>query len=102
MAPFTLNQDEVSRWHRTPNNPGWTHDNHFAAAGTWTTNDYDQERSMTYLRYAGENPAANASIKSWSATLSFQKTDDSEFQNRFPAKWAWTWVLYAWTLVSYA
>ena len=85
FGSFYLNQDEVSRWHRTPNSPGWTHNNHFAAAGTWTTNDYDQERSMTYLRYAGENPAANAPIKSWNATLSFQKTDDSEFQNRFPA-----------------
>ncbi len=84
FATHYVNQDDISRWHRTLDNPGWTDGSHVAAPGKWTENTYDQERSMTYLRYAGENPQANAPVKRWSATLSFQTTDDSEFQNRFP------------------
>jgi len=79
-----VNQDDISRWHRTLDNPGWTHGNHVTAPGKWTANTYDQERSMSYLRYATENPQAGAAIRRWSATVSFQSTADSEFQNRFP------------------
>ena len=79
-----VNQDDISRWHRTLDNPGWTDGSHVAAPGKWTENTYDQERSMSYLRYAGENSEANVPVKRWSATLSFQASDDSEFQNRFP------------------
>ena len=32
-----VNQDDVSRWHRTRNNPGWNHGNHVAEAGNWHT-----------------------------------------------------------------
>lgn len=85
LAHYNVNQDDVSRWHRTLDNPGWIDGSHVAAPGTWTEDTYDQERSMTYLKYAGENPQANAPVKSWSATLSYQTTDESEFQNRFPA-----------------
>ena len=84
FASNYVNQDDISRWHRTLDNPGWTDGSHVAAPGKWTENTYDQERSLTYLRYAGENPQANAPVKRWSATLSFQATDDSEFQNRSP------------------
>ena len=84
FATHYVNQDDISRWHRTLDNPGWTDGSHVAAPGKWTENTYDQERSMTYLRYAGENPQANAPVKRWSATLSFHTTDDSEFQDRFP------------------
>ena len=80
-----VNQDGVSRWHRTLNNPGWEHGGHVAAPGQWTANTYDQERSLTYLRYAGTDPRADAAIKSWSATLSYQDVTDSEFQNRNPS-----------------
>ena len=83
---FYVNQDGISRWHRTLDNPGWTHGIHTSAPGKWTENTYDQERSLTYLRYAGENPQANAPIKRWSATVSYQSTDESEFQNRLPDK----------------
>jgi hemoglobin/transferrin/lactoferrin receptor protein len=86
LGHFYVNQDGISRWHRTLDNPGWTHGIHTAAPGKWTENTYDQERSMTYLRYAGENPQAHAPIKRWSATLSYQSTDESEFQNRIPDK----------------
>lgn len=86
LATNYVNQDGISRWHRTLDNPGWTDGSHVAAPGKWTENTYDQERSMTYLRYAGVNPQANAPITRWSATLSYQTTDDSEFQNRFPDK----------------
>jgi hemoglobin/transferrin/lactoferrin receptor protein len=82
LAHYYVNQDDISRWHRTRDNPGWVHGSHVAAPGTWIANTYDQERSMTYLRYAGENPQANAPIARWSSTLSFQRSDDSEFQNR--------------------
>jgi hemoglobin/transferrin/lactoferrin receptor protein len=80
-----LNQDDVSRWHRTLNNPGWNESGSFAAPGTWTANDFDQERSLTYLRVAGTNPGTNAPIQSYNATLSYHNIDDSEFQNRNPA-----------------
>ena len=86
LGHYYVNQDDISRWHRTLNNPGWVHGSHVAAPGKWTSDTYDQERSMTYLRYAGENPVADAFIKRWSATLSFQTTDDSELQNRLPDK----------------
>ncbi len=86
FATSYVNQDGISRWHRTLENPGWTDGSHVAAGGKWTENTYDQERSMTYLRYAGANPEANAAITRWSATLSYQTSNDSEFQNRFPDK----------------
>jgi hemoglobin/transferrin/lactoferrin receptor protein len=77
-----VNQDDVSRWHRTLNNPGWNHGGHVSAPGTWNANTYDQERSLTYIRYAGSNPMADAFIKTWTATLSYQDVTDSEFQDR--------------------
>jgi len=84
LAHQYVNQDDISRWHRTLQNPGWLHDDHFAAPGRWTTNTYDQERSLSYLRYAGENPGADAAIRRWNATLSFQTSSDSEYQDRKP------------------
>ncbi|MCP5542546.1 MAG: TonB-dependent receptor [Akkermansiaceae bacterium] len=84
FASYYINQDDVSRWHRTIYNPGWTHGSHVTAPGKYTANTYDQERSMTYLRYEGENPVSGAFIQRWSATLSYQSTRDSEFQNRNP------------------
>jgi hemoglobin/transferrin/lactoferrin receptor protein len=86
LATHHVNQDGISRWHRTLENPGWIDGSHVAAPGKWTENTYDQERSLTFLRYAGVNPQANAPITRWSATLSYQTSDDSEFQNRFPDK----------------
>ncbi|MDH4443598.1 MAG: TonB-dependent receptor [Akkermansiaceae bacterium] len=82
LAHHSINQDDVSRWHRTSENPGWTHGSHVATPGTWAADTYDQERSLTYLRYAGENATAQAPIQRWSSTLSFQTSADSEFQNR--------------------
>lgn len=84
FAHYQVNQDDISRWHRTLNNPGWTHGDHIAAPGKWTSNLYDHERSLTYLRYSGENPVAGSWIKRWNATLSYQTNSESEFQNRFP------------------
>ena len=86
LAHQYLNQDAISRWHRTLANPGWNHDGHLAAPGRWTANDYDQERSLSYLRYAGTSPQQAAFITRWNATLSYQTTADSEFQNRNPAE----------------
>ncbi len=84
FASYYVNQDDVSRWHRTLENPGWTEGRHIVAPGKWTADTYDQERSMTYLRFAGESPLADAPVTSWNATVSYQTTRDSEFQNRFP------------------
>ncbi|MGL5017352.1 MAG: TonB-dependent receptor plug domain-containing protein [Luteolibacter sp.] len=86
LAYNYVNQDAISRWHRTLNNPGWTTGGNVAAPGLWTSNNYDQERSMTYLRYAGKNPQAGAAIQGWNATLSYQDSTDSESQNRSPAE----------------
>ncbi len=82
FASQYVNQDDISRWHRTLNNTGWIHGNHIAAAGSWVADDYDQERSLTYLRVAQENPEAGSWLKRWSATLSYQTTADSELQDR--------------------
>ncbi len=84
LAHYNLTQDGVSRWHRTLDNPGWKEGSHVAAPGLWKQNFYDQDRSLTYLRYAGENPMEQAWLRRWSATVSFQDTTDLEFQNRFP------------------
>lgn len=81
-----VNQDSISRWHRTANNPGWDHDGHVAVPGTWSSNNYDQERSLSYLRWSGENPQAGSFIRRWNATVSYQTSADSEFQNRNPAE----------------
>jgi hemoglobin/transferrin/lactoferrin receptor protein len=86
LAHQYSNQDAISRWHRTLNNPGWTHDGHVAAPGRWTSNEYDQERSLSYLRYAGTSPHENSWVTRWSATLSYQNVADSETQNRTPAE----------------
>lgn len=80
-----VNQDGISRWHRTINNPGWEHDGHVTVPGLWNADTYDQERSLSYLRYAGENPQSDSAIQRWNATLSFQTSTDSEYQDRKPA-----------------
>ncbi len=85
LAHYYVNQDDISRWHRTDKNPGWSRGGHETAPGDWRENSYDQERSLTYLRYAGSNPEAGAAIKRWSATVSWQDTRDFEFQNRLGA-----------------
>ncbi|MDP3848980.1 MAG: TonB-dependent receptor [Luteolibacter sp.] len=82
LAHQYVNQDDISRWHRSAGNPGWIHDEHETAAGSWKDNTYDQERSLTYLRYAGDNTRANAPIQRWGATLSYQTSADSEYQDR--------------------
>lgn len=82
FAHYAVGQDDISRWHRTSNNPGWSHGGHVAAPGTWTANDYDQSRSLTYLRFAGSSQAASAAIDRWAATVSLQRTRENEFQNR--------------------
>lgn len=84
LAHYNLAQEGISRWHRTLDNPGWRDGDHVAAPGLWKQNFYDQDRSLTYLRYAGANPTDNALLQRWSATVSFQDTTDLEFQNRFP------------------
>lgn len=82
FATQYVNQDKINRWHRTINNPGWTDGNHKADAGIYAANVYDQERMLSYLRYSGSNPVADAFIQRWSATVSYQTTADSEFQER--------------------
>ena len=82
FASQYVNQDDISRWHRTTQNPGWTHGKHIAAPGTWVANNYDQERSLTYLRVQQEIADKNSWLDRWSATVSYQKTADSEMQDR--------------------
>jgi hemoglobin/transferrin/lactoferrin receptor protein len=81
LAHFHLDQDDLSRWHNTIHNPGWTQGSSFTTAGTDLSRDYDQERSLTYLRFEETN--ANSSwIDRYQATISFQRTQDSEFRVR--------------------
>lgn len=76
-----LDQDDISRWHSTINNPGWTHGSSFTTAGTDLARDLDQERSLSYIRL-DETETNLTWIDSWQATASFQKTQDSEFRVR--------------------
>ena len=81
LAHQYLDQDEVNRWHSTLENPGgWEG----LAPGEFTSRVYDQERSLSYLRLGGE-PTGGA-IQRYRATLSFQDSQDTEFQDRNPAK----------------
>ncbi|QTN32455.1 TonB-dependent receptor [Akkermansiaceae bacterium] len=79
-----FNQDRISRWHSTRNNPGWTHGSHVSAPGTFISRDYDQERSLSYLRIAHEDSAAGAAVRRITATLSYQTSSDTEIQVRTP------------------
>lgn len=82
LAHHYIDQDDVWRWHSTVFNPGWSHGGHTATPGTFAARIYDQERSLTYLKLAGEE--AGGWLRKWSAVLSFQKTQDSQYQNRKP------------------
>lgn len=75
-----VNQDDIWRWHSTSFNPGWTHGSHVAAPGSFRSRIYDEERSLTYLRADGLGQGQY--LDSWSATLSFQRFNDSETQDR--------------------
>jgi hemoglobin/transferrin/lactoferrin receptor protein len=81
LAHSYLDQDNISRWHNTINNPGWTHGRSFTTAGTDLARDYDQERSLTYLRFE-DSDASLRWIDRYQATVSFQRTQDSEFRVR--------------------
>ena len=77
LASQNLNQDNISRWHSTLNNPGG-----FAglAPGTFNARELDQERSLTYLKV--EHEPLSGPIDRYTATLSYQTSQDSEFQDR--------------------
>ncbi|MBC7978965.1 MAG: TonB-dependent receptor, partial [Armatimonadetes bacterium] len=77
-----FNQDKVSRWHSTLNNPGWIHGSSMAFPGTFIARDIDQERSLTYLRIAHENEEEDAPLRRVTATLSYQTTSEIELQIR--------------------
>ena len=79
-----VNQDDVWRWHSTIYNPGWQHDGSVATRGLFNSRIYDQERSLTYLRFEGE-PSAVDWLNRWSATVSYQSGSDSELQDRRPS-----------------
>lgn len=85
LAHQYLRQDGISRWHRTLDNPGWRKSGGFTVPGTWTANDFDQRRSLTYVKIDGSNPQAAAWLQNYTATLSYQRTSETEFQDRRPA-----------------
>ncbi len=84
LVQQNFNQDGVSRWHSTVNNPGWIHDGHVVARGTFLVRDIDQERSLSYIRVAHENDQADALVRRITATLSYQTSSETEFQSRVP------------------
>ena len=72
-----LNQDDVWRWHRTIyNDTPWNG----TSTGSYGARIYDQERSLTYLKVAGD--LIDSPVRNYSATLSFQRSQDSAFQDR--------------------
>jgi len=79
LAHQYLNQDEVWRWHRTIfNDTSWNGTD----TGNYAAEIYDQERSMSYLRFEGTN--GSGAVQNWSATVSYQKSQDSTYQDRSP------------------
>jgi len=80
LAYHLVDQDDVWRWHSTIYNPGWSHDGQATTAGAYNARILDQERSLTYLKLAGGT--GEGWLKQWSANLSFQKSQDSQFQDR--------------------
>ena len=74
-----LNQDDVWRWHSTIYNDTPWND---TSTGSYAARIYDQERSLTYLKVEGE--MSNSPVQNYSATLSFQRSQDSAFQDRSP------------------
>jgi hemoglobin/transferrin/lactoferrin receptor protein len=77
-----VDQDAVSRWHSTLNNPGWTHGNHVTTPGTFLGRDYDQDRSLSYIRLAHTDDSAAAPVRRITATLSYQESSERELQTR--------------------
>lgn len=75
-----VNQDAVWRWHSTQYNQGWTHGNHETTAGSLAYRIYDQERSLTYFKLEGESDTRL--LENWQATLSYQKSQDSEVRDK--------------------
>lgn len=75
-----VNQDDVWRWHSTIYNPGWIDSGHVATPGGYRFRQYDQERSLSYLRVEGLN--ASPWLSRWSATISYQAGRDREAQDR--------------------
>lgn len=82
IAHQDLEQENVSRWHSTINNPGWTHGNHVTTPGTFLGRDYDQERSLSYIRLAHTDDSASAPFRRITATLSYQDSSERELQTR--------------------
>ncbi|BDS08692.1 hypothetical protein NT6N_37320 [Oceaniferula spumae] len=82
LAHHRIDQDDVWRWHSTVFNPGWTHGDHVASPGSFNARIYDQERTLSYLKLEGEE--TDSWLKKWSATLSYQTSQDSEYQDRSP------------------
>ena len=77
-----LEQDAVSRWHSTISNPGWTHGNHKTDPGKFLARDFDQDRSLNYIRLAHVDDSASAPVRRITATLSYQESSERELQNR--------------------
>lgn len=82
VAHQTLDQDDVWRWHRTVFNPGWNHEGHIAAKGSFLANIYQQERSLSYVKIDSTLPENGSWVQHWTATLSYQSSYDEEFQDR--------------------
>lgn len=77
-----VNQDNIWRFHSTVFNTGWVEGKSVVTPGTFPSRIFDEERSLTYLRLAGENPEAGAWVNRWNATVSYQTLRDGEFQDR--------------------
>ena len=76
-----VNQDDIWRSHSTVFNPGWQHDGRVATPGSYNSRIYDQERTLTYLRFEGE-PSSADWLNRWRATFSYHTGWDSEAQDR--------------------
>ncbi len=72
FAHYTVDQDDVWRTHRTPYGISWQG----TAVGTEPVHSYDQDRSMTYLRYIDRE--ATALYDEWQSTVYFQRQEETK------------------------
>lgn len=73
LAHQQINQDDINRWHSTTANPrSWEG----LAPGTFNARVLDQERSLSYLK--AEHELATGPIYKYTATFSYQTSQDSE------------------------
>ena len=73
FAHMTVNQDDVWRTHRTPYGISW----HGTTVGTEPVHTFDQDRTLTYLRYVDREPTRY--YDTLQTTLYYQRQEETKY-----------------------